>query len=154
MPASARPGTDQFRCNACGTYFNTESELRDHAVDCRAVKRAFAAGARGTSREDARSVRGEHENSTPTADQTVSPKGATPAADIRSGDLQGLPDQPQAESESVRELADEGQGFEAALVDAIENAPPADQGEIKTREAPEDDVPPEYTPRSPEEPKE
>lgn len=73
---------------------------------------------------------------------------------VRSGDLQGLPDEPQAESESVEELADEGQAFEASLVDAVENAPPADQGEVETKEVLEDDVPREYTPEASDEPKE
>ncbi len=74
--------------------------------------------------------------------------------DVRSGDLQGLPEEPQAESESVQELADEGQAFEASVVDAVENAPPADQGDLQTKEVPEDDVPWEYTPEAPDEPKE
>ena len=72
----------------------------------------------------------------------------------QSGDLQGLPDMPEADSQSVRELAAEGQAFEAMAVNAIENAPPADEGELKPREVPEDDVPPEYTDRAKDEPKE
>ncbi len=72
----------------------------------------------------------------------------------QSGDLQGLPGDPQAGSESVRELAEEGQAFEASLVDAVENAPPADAGPVKTHEVPEDDVPPEYTDHDPDEPRE
>ncbi len=63
---------------------------------------------------------------------------------VQSGDLQGLPDVPEAESESVRELAEEGQAFEAEVVSGIENAPPADADEVKTKEVPEDDVPIEY----------
>jgi hypothetical protein len=49
-----------------------------------------------------------------------------------------------ADSESVEELLEEGQAFEAGVVDGVENAPDADQGEIHTREVPEDDVPQEY----------
>jgi hypothetical protein len=56
----------------------------------------------------------------------------------QSGDLQGL------ESEDAAQLLEEGQSFEASIVDGIENAPPADEGGIKTREVPEDDVPLEY----------
>jgi hypothetical protein len=73
---------------------------------------------------------------------------------IQSGDLQGLRDTPEAESESVRELAAEGQAFEAMVVNSIENSQAADAGEVKTREAPEDDVPPEYVDQPPDEPKE
>jgi hypothetical protein len=62
----------------------------------------------------------------------------------QSGDTQGLSDVPEADSESVEELEDEGQSFEAELIDAIENAPDPDVAEVTTREVPEDDVPPEY----------
>ena len=62
----------------------------------------------------------------------------------QSGDTQGLSGVPDADSESVKELVEEGQYFEAEIVDAIENAPTSDAGEIRTREVPEDDVPAEY----------
>ena len=42
-----------------------------------------------------------------------------------------------ADSESVEELAEEGQDYEAGIVSGVENAPDADQGQIKTREVPE-----------------
>jgi hypothetical protein len=45
---------------------------------------------------------------------------------------------------SVEELAEEGQDFEAEVVSGVENAPDADKGEVRTKEVPEDDVPPEY----------
>ena len=67
-----------------------------------------------------------------------------PADDGQSGDLQGLPDDAEADSESVRELVAEGQDFEAGVISGVENAPPADEGEVRTREVPEDDVPGEY----------
>jgi len=62
----------------------------------------------------------------------------------QSGDIQGLSDVEDVDSESVRELAEEGQDYEAEIVDAIENAPDPDVSEVKTREVPEDDVPEEY----------
>lgn len=62
----------------------------------------------------------------------------------QSGDVQGLPRQELADSESVTELAEEGQDFEAGIVEAVENAPDADKGPIKSREVPENDVPDEY----------
>ena len=62
----------------------------------------------------------------------------------QSGDLQGLSDSAGADSESVDELLEEGNAFEAEVVEGVENAPDADQGEIKTHEVPEDDVPDEY----------
>jgi hypothetical protein len=65
----------------------------------------------------------------------------------QSGDLQGLSGQATADSESVRQLMEEGQYFEADAVRGVENAPEPDQGEVRTKEVPEDDVPPEYLQR-------
>jgi hypothetical protein len=62
----------------------------------------------------------------------------------QSGDIEGLSGVEEADSESVRELAEEGQDYEAEVVDAIENAADPDVSEVKTREVPEDDVPEEY----------
>ena len=67
-----------------------------------------------------------------------------PGAAGQSGDVQGLSSLAEADSESVEELAEEGQAFEAEAIDAVENAPDADEGEVKTREVSEDDVPEEY----------
>ncbi len=89
-----------------------------------------------------------------TVDRVRIPKGEDPAASVQSGDLQGLSDREEADSESVRELLEEGQAFEAEIVSSVENAPPADAEELKPREVPEDDVPPEYVDRDLDEPKE
>jgi hypothetical protein len=62
----------------------------------------------------------------------------------QSGDLQGLSTIEDVDSESVAELAEEGQGFEAGIVAGVENAPDAEEGEVHTAEVPEDDVPSEY----------
>jgi hypothetical protein len=66
-----------------------------------------------------------------------------PAA-VQSGDLQGLSDEEDSNSESVVELLEEGQAFEASVLSGIENARTADNGEVVTEEVPEDDVPEEY----------
>ena len=42
------------------------------------------------------------------------------------------------------ELLEEGNAFEAEVVKGVEDAPDADQGEVRTHELPEDDVPGEY----------
>jgi hypothetical protein len=62
----------------------------------------------------------------------------------QSGDLQGLSDVADADSESVKELVEEGNAFEAEAVEGVENARDPDVSEVKTRQVPEDDVPPEY----------
>ncbi|MGC1201567.1 MAG: hypothetical protein WA879_08455 [Candidatus Acidiferrales bacterium] len=62
----------------------------------------------------------------------------------QSGDLQGLRGAEVADSESVAELAEDGQAYEAEVVDGVENVPDADQGEVKTHERPEDNDREEY----------
>jgi hypothetical protein len=62
----------------------------------------------------------------------------------QSGDIQGLSRVPEGDSESVEELVEEGQAFEAGVLDGVENAPDADEAEVTTKEVPEDDVPLEY----------
>jgi hypothetical protein len=73
------------------------------------------------------------------------PKGLGPRSGGQSGDLQGLSDSADADSESVDELLEEGNAFEAEVVQGVESAPDADEGEVRTHEVPEDDVPEEYT---------
>jgi len=71
-------------------------------------------------------------------------KGTGPGSAGQSGDTQGLSDLAEAGSESVEELVEEGQFFEAEVIGGVENAPDADEGEVRTKEVPEDDVPTEY----------
>jgi hypothetical protein len=72
------------------------------------------------------------------------PREAGPSSAGQSGADQGLPDTAEANSESVKELVDEGQSFEAGVVEGVEDAPEPDVAEVRTRQVPEDDVPPEY----------
>ena len=62
----------------------------------------------------------------------------------QSGDTQQISNTAGADSESVEELAEEGNAFEADAVYGVENAKDADVSEVTTREVPEDDVPGEY----------
>jgi hypothetical protein len=62
----------------------------------------------------------------------------------QAGDTQGLSDLPDADSESVEELLEEGNTFEADVIQGVEDAKSPDVSEVKTREVPEDDVPDEY----------
>ena len=48
------------------------------------------------------------------------------------------------DSESVDELLEEGNAFEAGVVSGVEDADAHDGREVHTREVPEDDVPEEY----------
>jgi hypothetical protein len=72
------------------------------------------------------------------------PAGKAARSGGQSGDLEGLSDLAGADSESVEELLEEGNAFEAEVVKGVEDAPDADQGEVRTHEVPEDDVPEEY----------
>jgi len=71
-------------------------------------------------------------------------RGLGAASGGQSGDTQGLSRKSYDDSESVEELMEEGQYMEAEAVAGVENAPDADQGEVRTRQFPEDDVPEEY----------
>jgi hypothetical protein len=66
---------------------------------------------------------------------------------VESGDAQGLSDVASADSESVEELLEEGQYYEAEAISGVEDAPDADVSEVHTKQVPEDDVPPEYLER-------
>lgn len=58
--------------------------------------------------------------------------------------MQGLSDRESADSESVDELLEEGNSFEAGVVSGVEDADNHDEREVHTHELPEDDVPEEY----------
>jgi hypothetical protein len=62
---------------------------------------------------------------------------------LESGDLEGLSNVESADSESVDELLEEGNAFEAGVVWGVEDSRDR-TGEVRTREVPEDDVPQEY----------
>lgn len=62
----------------------------------------------------------------------------------QSGDLQGLSDFERADSESVDELLEEGNAFEAEAVAGVEHVEDNEEREVHTHEVPEDDVPQEY----------
>jgi hypothetical protein len=62
----------------------------------------------------------------------------------QSGDLQELSNTEGADSESVADLIEEGNAFEADAVTGVEHAGDTDEKEVHTQEVPQDDVPEEY----------
>jgi outer membrane biosynthesis protein TonB len=86
-------------------------------------------------------ARGKSQNTSPIAFDRA---GLGSGAAGQSGSLQGLSNRAGADSESVDELLEEGNAFEAEVVEGVEDAPDANHGEVRTRELPEDDVPDEY----------
>lgn len=70
-------------------------------------------------------------------------RGMGDEAGGQAGDLQGLSREEDAGAESVEELVEEGQAFEADVINGVENAPDADEGPVRTHGRLEDDIPPE-----------
>ena len=77
-------------------------------------------------------------------DEGTREEGTGPESGGQSGDTQGLADEAEAGSESVEELAEEGQAFEAEVIEGVEDAPDPDVAEVHTKQVAEDDVPSEY----------
>src|SRR5258708_3686460 len=71
-------------------------------------------------------------------------EGLRARSGTQSGDLQGLSNVEGADSESVEELIEEGNAFEADAVMGVEHAGDTDEKEVRTHEVPQDDVPVEY----------
>lgn len=62
----------------------------------------------------------------------------------QSGATQQISDTPIADFESVEELVEEGNAFEANVIYGVESARDRGVSEVFTHEIPEDDVPAEY----------
>src|ERR1700736_3714835 len=123
-----------------------------------AKKTARKAGTRKTSRglPGSRNARGTRTERSASGDRgpnalavalAFEPKGMGLRAAGQAGALQGLSDLETASSESVEELIEEGNAFEAGVVKGVEDAPDADTGPIKPREVVGDDIPEEYLDR-------
>jgi hypothetical protein len=86
----------------------------------------------------------DHEGMHVYADVSVGKEGLGPDSAGQSGDTQGLSDDAEAGPESVEELVEEGQSFEADVISGVEEASDSDVAEVHTKQVPEDDVPIEY----------
>jgi hypothetical protein len=110
------------------------------------LEKKLGAQKKATPRAARRSLAGKQEVTNPVAIRGR--RGLGGASGGQSGDTQGLSRKEDVDSESVTELAEEGQDYEAGVVSGVENARDPDEGEVTTTEVPEDDVPPEYTDRN------
>ena len=72
------------------------------------------------------------------------PRGLGARSGGQAGDLQGLSGGERAASESVEELLEEGNAYEADIVKGVEDADNTEEMEVETHEVPEDDLPEEY----------
>jgi len=114
-----------------------------------AVKKPSAQGRPAVKKKRAAKKKSAAKKATRRADviNPVTPsgrRGLGPESGGQSGDTQGLSRRSYDDSESVEELMEEGQYMEAEAVSGVENARDADQGEVRTTQFPEDDVPEEY----------
>ena len=87
------------------------------------------------------------EDEVPTEDEAVTEDEAStegggedsatgPDSGGQSGDVTGWDEEPEAGPDSVEELVETGQYYEAEVVEGIEDAPPADEAEVTTHERP------------------
>lgn len=70
------------------------------------------------------------------SEELTEQQGMGPSAAGQSGDLQGLSNIADADSESVEQLVEEGQAMEADAIAGVEDAPEADISEVHTRQRP------------------
>ncbi len=68
------------------------------------------------------------------SEELTEQQGMRPSAAGQSGDLQGLSNIADADSESVEQLVEEGQAMEADAIAGVEDAPEADISEVHTRQ--------------------
>ncbi len=122
--------------------------VRSKSTAMKAAKRpkklAKKATAKATKKNKVSNKRGTRKRGERLVTQAFPPEGLDSRSGEQSGDLQGLPRRPVADSESVEDLVEEGNAFEANAVIGVEDAGNAEGREVRTREVPEDDVPSEY----------
>jgi hypothetical protein len=107
------------------------------------AKSKTAASKKKLAKKPAPTARSAAKNKKRSAGRAIPRRGA-PRGSEQSGDLQGLSQRERADSESVGELLEEGNAFEAGVVAGVQEAEDADEKEVRTREVLEDDVPGEY----------
>ncbi len=111
----------------------------------KAEVKTMAGGMKTTGEKTAGALKKQVRGKSQSVDTVAfAPEGLGARAGEQSGDLQGLSNVEGADSESVDELLEEGNAFEADVVKGVEDAEDADEGEVRTHEVPQDDVPGEY----------
>jgi hypothetical protein len=128
-----------------------KTKLKTRTSQTKATQRAkprSAAARRKMARNDTRIIRsnlasrGEGQS---VETINLEPKGLDSKSGGQSGALQGLSDIEVASSESVDELLEEGNAFEAEVVKGVEDAPDADESEVHTHQRPqEEDLPEDF----------
>ncbi len=119
-----------------------KSAKKKRTAPKRAAAKTRLASKKKTARKKARAPRTQAAKGSVVDTAAFTRQGLRPPSGGQSGDLQGLSNREGADSESVDELIEEGNAFEAGVVKGVEDA--GDEGEVHTHEVPEDDVPGEY----------
>ena len=123
---------------------NTRSAKKKPALKKVAAKNKTV-GKKTVGGKTASASKKRHPEKSWSADKVTAPRERRqPHSGVQSGDLQGLSNEERADSESVDELLEEGNTFEADVVAGVESAGDTDEKEVRTHEVPEDDVPEEY----------
>src|ERR1700686_1910555 len=110
----------------------------------KAVKTTKALGKRTTGAKTPAALRTRVREKSQSVDTEAFSLEGQRARGGQSGDLQGLSNIEGADSESVADLIEEGNAFEADAVTGVEHAGDTDEKEVHTHEVPQDDVPGEY----------
>lgn len=115
-------------------------------IAAKSLRPRKAGGTTTTPRETVRVFRSslptrEESQSVETVDLDL--KGLGSKSGGQSGDLQGLSNVESADSESVGELLEEGNAFEAEIVKGVQDAPDADESEVQTHQGREEEDLPE-----------
>jgi len=128
----------------------TKKRAKSKNVKHRVARPGGKAAAKGKSTKKRKALRPNRKQSrergrpAPGLLGTFAQRGLGARSGGQAGDTQGLSAVRDVDSESVEELIEEGQSFEAAVVNGVEQASDPDQGEVRTRQVAEDDVPDEY----------
>ena len=119
------------------------AKKKKRATPKRAAAKMRRGGKKKAAPKKASAPRKQPAATSPLVDTTaITREGLRARSGGQSGDLQGLSNREGADSESVDELIEEGNAFEADIVKGVEDA--GDEGEVHTHEVLEDDVPGEY----------
>jgi hypothetical protein len=154
MAAKKKPGKKQTKSKRTVvnkvTRVKKKKTAKKNPPVRKVVQKRGVAKTRGTKRTGATTLvvpKKQVRRRNQTTSRASSREELGPRSGGQSGDLQGLSRVERADSESVDELLDEGNAFEAGIVTGVEDAGDADEREVHTHEVPEDDVPEEYLDR-------
>ena len=120
----------------------TKAKISRKSAKKQATRKRVGSKPKVKSRKKAASVSAEKELKREFQSRNLA--GGSRASARQSEDFEGVSRAEQADSESVDELVEEGNLFEAGAVAGVQEADDADEREVHTHELPEDDVPEEY----------